>query len=116
MRLISALKRAVLGVVVVVTLSGCCIPLSSSEDTRRHLIIGVGLVSINDNAPHAAVATSIKSFGASVSNQPGLIASLGYASSKVVSVAEGASVVVDVSHSNRGGLIVDVVNYKENKK
>ena len=107
------LQTLVVTTLVAILISGCCLPLASSDDTKKHLIIGVGLVSVNDGAPDAAVATSVKSLGVSVTNQPGLKGSVGYASSKVVTIAKGASVTIEVSYGLTDDFLIKVIDYQE---
>jgi hypothetical protein len=86
-----------------------CVSIPGKNGTRHHLIIGVGIVSVNESPAQAVVATDSHALGISISEQAGLKFALGYSSSTVVSVADGADDVrVEVSKVPGGPLIVDV--------
>jgi hypothetical protein len=76
---------------LVAYLAGCSgIPVTSGDGTINHLIIGLGVVSVHHPAGKGA-ATVIKTqtLGLSVSNQPGIKASVGYASNSAIIIPDG---------------------------
>lgn len=93
-------------ITALLSLSGCAIPIPAEGDTRRHVIIGFGIVTVNDADSHTAVATSTKSLGLHVTNLTGTQAVLGYGSSKQIIIAEDASVIVDVAHAPTGEISI----------
>ena len=71
-------------------LAGCIVSVPGKESAEHHLVLGFGIVSVNE-APHeAAIATEVRALGISISDRPGLKMGIGYSSSSVVTVAEGA--------------------------
>ena len=91
------------------SLCDCAIPFKHDNGTDYYLIVGVGLVTVNDAAEKAAVVTRAKALGLTISDRPGLKMNVGYASSKVVSVANGAEdVLIEVSDKATGDVSVDV--------
>lgn len=91
---------------------GVCIPITGTAGTKYHLIIGFGIIAINE-ADNAVTATQTQGLGVSISDRPGLKLGLGYASSTVVTVAPGAADVrVEVSQKPGGPLIVDTPSAK----
>lgn len=94
------------------TCQGACIPIRGTGGAKYHLIIGFGIIGINE-ADNAVTATQTQSLGVSISDRPGLKLGLGYASSTVVTVAPGASDVrVEVSRKPGGPLVVDTPSAK----
>jgi hypothetical protein len=86
-----------------------CVAIPGKNGTTHHLIIGIGLVSVNDSCAQAVVATDAHALGISISNQPGLKFAAGYSSNTVVSVAEGADDVrVEISKLPGRPLMIDV--------
>jgi hypothetical protein len=86
-----------------------CIYLPSKSGTGRVLVVGIGLVSINDRTNQAMVATSTQVLGLEVSNRPGLKFAAGYASGVVTTVSDGAEDVrAEVSHYPFGPVNVTV--------
>jgi len=72
------------------------------------VIIGCGIVTVGESGKEALVATDVQAIGLSISDRPGLKVGLGYSSSTVVSVEDGAKDVrVEVSKRPGGPLIVD---------
>ncbi|MDX2166063.1 MAG: hypothetical protein SF182_03340 [Deltaproteobacteria bacterium] len=89
--------------------SGCALPLRSSSGTTYHLIVGIGVVAVSDPDRTAAVVTQAQSVGVAISDRPGLKLGIGYASSTVTSVAEGAEDVrIEAAHYPGGPLTVNV--------
>lgn len=85
-----------------------CVRFSTTEGVDYHLILGFGLVRTKAATDSAIIATDSRSFGVVVSDRPGLKLGIGYASSTVVSVAEGSEDVrVEVSRQPFGPLVVD---------
>lgn len=92
---------------MVLGITGGCIRIPTKHGAY-HLIIGVGVVAVSELDDEAVVATNANSLGVAISNRPGMKVGLGYASSSVVSVADGAvDVRVEVSRRPFGRLTVD---------
>jgi hypothetical protein len=88
--------------------AGVVVPIPAGGGTTYHLILGFGVVRVNDANPSAAVVTDAQSFGLVVSDRPGIKLGLGYASSSVVSVpTEAKDVCVEVSRQPWGPLRVE---------
>jgi hypothetical protein len=88
--------------------AGVVVPIPAGGGTTYHLILGFGIVRVNDNNPSAAVVTDAQSFGLVVSDRPGIKLGVGYASSSVVSVpADAKDVRVEVSRQPWGPLRVE---------
>ncbi|HJU06221.1 MAG TPA: hypothetical protein VJ692_13815 [Nitrospiraceae bacterium] len=104
--LYGGLRRSlILGAVL---LGGCTLPIQGQGNTTHHLIVGVGVCSVNDPKDKAVVTTDTHALGLSVSDRPGLKFGLGYSSSTVVTVGDGAEDVrIEVSKTLGGPLIVD---------
>ena len=89
--------------------TSCCVSLKyESEEALHYLIIGVGIVTVPKSGQQDAVtATKLDVFGIAISDQPGLKLGVGYSSSAVVAVPDGAEDVrVEVSHTPGGGMTV----------
>lgn len=81
-----------------VLLTGC-LYFPSKNGTGRVLVVGIGLVTVNDRTNQALVATSTQVLGMEVSNRPGLKFGVGYASSVVTTVSDEAEDVrAEISH------------------
>src|ERR1700738_3997528 len=61
--------------------SSCAVPVHSDHATTRYLIIGLGVVTVHENARDAIVATDAQSLGLSITNRPDFHISAGYLSS-----------------------------------
>ena len=89
----------------------CCasLPIRGSQGSVHYLVIGLGLLSVPKPEDKTAVlATKMQTLGVGVSDQAGLKVGIGYASSTVVAVPDGAEDVrVEVSQKLGGSLIVD---------
>jgi hypothetical protein len=91
-----------------ILLASCTISVPGEGSTTHHLIIGIGVVSIDEPKEKALLTTDVQALGISVSDRPGLKLGIGYSSATVVSVAENAEDVrVEVSKKAGGSLIVD---------
>lgn len=77
----------------------CAIPLPGSKDTRHLLIIGLGITTQKAANEEAAMVTTSKSLGLTMSNMPGVKASLGYSSAKIVTLSQDADLLIQVKHS-----------------
>ena len=94
-------------IVFIFSMSSGCIQIPGKGGTKHYVIIGFGIVSVNES-DEAVVATQTQALGVSVSDRPGLKLGIGYASSTVVTVAPGAQDVrVEVSKIPGGPLVVD---------
>ena len=91
--------------------SGCSIPLKSKESIH-YLIIGFGVVSVpKGNEEKAIQASSSKSLGIIVSNQPDIKLGLGYTSNNTVLVGDGAKDIrTEISQRPFGPLVIKVDN------
>jgi hypothetical protein len=90
------------------TLAGCVARVPGHEGETHHVIVGFGVVTTRESARAGVVATRAHSLGLSVTDRPGLKLGMGWASSTVVSVADGAEDVrVEVSRRPGGPLIVE---------
>ncbi len=86
-----------------------CIYIPSKSGTGRVLVVGIGLVSVNDRTNQAITATSTHVLGLGVSNRPGLQFGFGYASGTVTTVSDGAKDVrAEISQCPFGPLTVSV--------
>jgi len=102
------------------SLSGCAFETKGSDGSRHYLIIGAGLVSVNDQKSNAAVAVRTHSLGIALSDIPGMHMVAGYGSSKYVSVNDGSKdLIIEVADRPRGDMTVNVQGTetkKENEK
>lgn len=88
-----------------------CIYIPSKTGTGHVLVVGIGVVSVNDRTNQALVATSTHVLGMQVSDQPGLKFGLGYASGVVTTVTDGAEDVrAEISQCPFGPLTITVQN------
>ena len=96
---------------------GCAIKIPwQSGPTSHYLILGCGIVSVNDATPDASTVTKVDAVGVVITDEPNLKFSLGYATSRTVSVAQGAEDVrIEVNH-RPGGDIVVVANSAKVRK
>ncbi|MFA6053442.1 MAG: hypothetical protein WC762_12700 [Methylobacter sp.] len=93
-------------------LSGCAIPFKEKEGTSYHLIVGIGLIAVNDKN-EAATVTNTRVIGISLSDQPGLKFAAGYSSNKVVTVSGSSKVVsLGVSESPLGDISINFNHMK----
>jgi hypothetical protein len=90
--------------------AGCSgIPIHASDGTTHYVIVGIGIVSVDNSKTNAAVVTRADSVGLSISGQPGMKVGIGYASGCTVQVAEGAEDVrMEVSRRPGGPIVVEV--------
>lgn len=102
-------RAAVVLALCCLPLGSCTLPLGKQAGKSYHLILGLGLVEVDDQTPHAATVTTARSLGVAVSDRPGLKFSAGYSSSHCVSVPAGApDVLIDASHLPGGPSRVSV--------
>lgn len=95
--------------------SHCCLSIPFSDDDAVHyLILGVGLVTIPKPGTETAVlSTKTQTLGLNLSDQPGLKMGIGYSSSTVVAIPDGAEDVrVEVSQKPGGPIVVDTQTAK----
>lgn len=91
------------------SLCSCALPIKHVQGTDYYLIVGIGLVTVNDKNTKAAIITRSQSLGLSISDRPGLKMNVGYASSKVISVADGAEdVLINVTDKATGDVTIDI--------
>jgi hypothetical protein len=85
-----------------------CVPILGKKGNVHYLILGFGIVTVNESS-QAVTATDIHALGISASDQPGLKLAVGYSSSTIVSVTDGAEDVrVEVSKIPGSPIVVDV--------
>jgi hypothetical protein len=88
-------------------LSGC-VTIPGKGQSKYHLIFGFGIVAVSDPQHTAMVATDVHSLGVMISDRPDVKLAVGYVSSAVVTVAEGAEDVrAEIARKPWGPLIVD---------
>lgn len=89
-------------------LGGCVASIPGSGRTTHHLVIGLGVCSVNSGPNEAAIVTDVQAVGLSISDRPGLKFALGYSSGTVVTVSSGAEDVrMEISRRPGGPLIVE---------
>ena len=94
---------------VVALLCGCSLCLPGKNGTTHHVIIGVGVVSVNESVSHAVVITDTNALGVTLTDRPGLKLGVGYTSSFVMTVPDNAQDVrAEVSRSMFGPLLIAV--------
>ncbi|WP_051361111.1 hypothetical protein [Desulfuromonas sp. TF] len=88
---------------------GLAFPLKDRSGSIHYLIIGAGVVTVPKNHHETAVlATRSHALGVVVSDQPGVKMGVGYLSSQVLAVPEGAEDVrVEIFRAPGGPIIVD---------
>jgi hypothetical protein len=98
-----------LGFLIFYGVLSSCVTIPGKSGTIHHVIIGFGIVSVNEPSSPAVIATDSHILGMSISDQPGLKFAFGYSSSTVVSIPDGADDVrVEVSKVPGQPLIIDV--------
>jgi hypothetical protein len=107
--------------ILAIVLSGCVVSVPGKEGSSHHVIIGFGVVSVNEAPEKAIIATDTHALGLSLTDRPGLKFGIGYSSSTVVTVAPHAKDVrVEVSKKPWGPLVIDtqsaVVHDKDHQK
>lgn len=109
-----SLARGLLFIVLVPALAvtACaCITIPGRDGVDYHLIVGLGVVRTKASDDGSVVATDARSLGVVVSDRPGLKLGVGYSSSTVVSVPDGAEDVrVEVSRRPWGPFVLEVPN------
>ncbi|MBI5394110.1 MAG: hypothetical protein HZA91_02310 [Verrucomicrobia bacterium] len=110
-----SLKTMVATAIVAGAAGGCVsvqdghVVCRDKQGTTHHVIVGFGVVRVNESNPGAAVVTSTDALGIAVTDQPGLKVGLGYSSSTVVAVPDGATnVLIETSKQPCGPLRVSV--------
>jgi hypothetical protein len=89
---------------------GCCLTLPVSEEQSVHyVILGLGVVSIPKTEQKTAVfAAKSQALGIVVSDQPGAKLGIGYSSTSLVTIPDGAEDVrVEVSQTPGGSVTVN---------
>ncbi|MHB8067597.1 MAG: hypothetical protein ACYDIC_06815 [Desulfobaccales bacterium] len=105
--------RLLASMAILATLTCGCIARLDPGDTQkaRYLIIGLGIVWVNDSKPEAATVSGVKSLGVTVSDRPGMKLAVGYTDSYAVTVPDGkADVVIDFSQNLSGDAKVEVTH------
>lgn len=103
-----ALRRLpVVAIALGFALQGCA-SIQSTDGVTYHLVVGLGVIRTKMDEESSVLATDSRSFGVVVSDRPGLKLGVGYASSTVVSVPDGArDVLVEVSRRPFGPLVIE---------
>jgi hypothetical protein len=102
-------------IAIITTLAWGCVTRLDSGDTHkaRYLVIGLGVVWVNDSVPEAATVSGVKSLGITVSDRPGMKLAVGYTDSYAVTVPDGqANVMVEFSQKLNGDAKVEVTPAK----
>jgi hypothetical protein len=110
--------RFILSVVSLISCSALfgCVSIPGKNGTVHYLIVGFGVVSVNDVVGSAVTATNAHVLGISFSDRPSAALAIGYSSSTVVTVADGAEDVrVEISQIPGRGLIVEAPSVKLTK-
>lgn len=76
----------------------CCFSYESQSDSgAEFLVLGIGFIKVpGSSQANDVLVVNARSLGLAISNQPGLKASLGYASSSVVSVPADVQAITEV--------------------
>jgi hypothetical protein len=100
--------------ILTISQTGCSgIPVHSRDGTTHHLIIGIGVVSVNNSKPSAAVVTASKAVGVAMSDAPVFNLGIGYSSNLTTAIPDDAEDVrVEASRLPFGPVIVDVQKAK----
>lgn len=89
----------------------CCASYSIQGDKGavHYLILGIGIVTVpKPNTDTAILATRVHALGVNLSDQPGLKMAVGYSSSSVVTIPDGAEDVrVEISQWPGGSLEIE---------
>lgn len=90
-----------------------CLAIPGRGGTTHYVVLGFGVISVNERGRPGVVATDGQTLGVCVSDRPGLKLAVGYSSSAVVSVADGAEDVrVEASRRVGGPLVVEAARVK----
>ena len=91
---------------------GCSgLQIKDESGTVHHIILGLGIVSVNDVNEKAMVVTNVTAIGITMSDFSGQKIGIGYSSSAVASVSSRAKDVrAEISKSPMGPIIVNVAN------
>lgn len=86
-----------------------CFPVKGKDGTTRHVVLGLGVISVKQAPNRAMVVTDSHVLGMHVSDQPGLKMGMGWSQSTVTEVADGAEDVrAEVRKSPGAPLVVEV--------
>ena len=108
-----------LALAIIVALTYGCVARLDSDGTHRarYLVIGLGMVWVNDSAPEAATVTGVKALGVAVSDRPGMKLAVGYSDSHTITIPDGeANVIVDFSQKPGEGTKVEVTTVRGQKE
>ena len=84
------MKRLAIIAIITTLTWGCVTRLDSGDGHKaRYLVIGLGVVWVNDSVPEAATVSGVKSLGITVSDRPGMKLAVGYTDSYAVTVPDG---------------------------
>jgi uncharacterized protein YebE (UPF0316 family) len=117
MKFYQAVYYLTLILIIPLALGNCSgLKIKGENGETHYLILGLGVVTTNDNKENAIIATDSHSLGLIISNRPGVKLGLGYSESTVVTVQPGAKDVrAEISKKPGGPLIVDVPSAIMNK-
>lgn len=99
----------IFGLTALMLMTGCCpLHIHGRDGTCHYVVIGAGIVSVNDSMPKAATVVRSHAAGFLVTDGPGMKFSAGYSSGETVSVAEGAEDVrIEVKESPAGTMKIE---------
>jgi hypothetical protein len=86
-------------------LTGCA--ATGKDGTKHYLVLGLGVVSVNNTNPVGATVCKMQVLGIGVSDMPGVRFGVGYANSVVVAVPPTNHVLLEVSDGPFKPLIVN---------
>ena len=111
------MKRLASMAILATLMCGCIARLDSGDTHKaRYLVIGLGIVWVNDSVPEAATVSGVKSVGITVSDRPGLKLAVGYTDSYAVTIPDGKKdVLVEFSKKLDGDAKVEVLNAVDTK-
>ncbi len=93
--------------------ASACLAIPGGGGTTHIVVLGFGVVSVNDRSRNGVIATDTQALGVCVTDRPGLKLGVGYSSSVVVSVPDGAQDVrVEASRRPGGPLLVEAGRVK----
>lgn len=120
-----AISMWIFSLLLLVGLNGCAFfnccfsyRFQSDQGAVHYVILGIGIVTVpNPNTDTAILATRVHALGLHLSDQPGLKMAIGYSSSNVVMIPDGAEDVrVEISQTPAGLLEIDTQSARLKKK
>jgi len=98
------------GALAILILCGCSgVPVRTKDGTVHHLILGLGVVSVNQSQPAVATVTRSRAIGLSATDRPSVALGLGYSSQTTTLIPAGVEDVhIEMSQRPFGPLHVNV--------